>query len=59
MPQTASITLGAALVAVLDYRFLLAVMTAVIVISVVYLIGGPDAVAPARAVPVPVRDGRA
>jgi hypothetical protein len=59
VPQTASIALGAALVAVVDYRFLLAVMAAVIVISVVYLIGGPDAVAPAGAAPVPVRDGRA
>lgn len=59
VPQTASIALGAALVAVVDYRFLLAVMAAVIVISVVYLIGGPDAVAPAGAAPVTVRDGRA
>jgi MFS family permease len=59
VPQTASIALGAALVAVVDYRLLLAVMAAVIVISVVYLMGGPGAVAPARAAPVPVRDGRA
>ncbi|HEV8278669.1 MAG TPA: hypothetical protein VGQ26_23650 [Streptosporangiaceae bacterium] len=58
MPQTASIALGAALVAVVDYRFLLAAMAAVIVISVVYLIGGPGAVAPARAAPVPVQGGR-
>ena len=55
VPQTASI----ALVAVVDYRLLLAVMAAVLVISVVYLMGGPGAVAPARAAPVPVRDGRA
>jgi hypothetical protein len=33
-------------------------MAAVIVISVVYLIGGPGAVAPARAAPVPVQGGR-
>ena len=59
MPQTASIALGAALVAVVDYRLLRAVMAAVLVISVVYLMGGPGAVAPARAALVPVRDGRA
>jgi MFS family permease len=59
VPQTASIALGAALVAVVDYRLLLAVMAAVLVISVVYLMGGPGAVAPARAALVPVRDGRA
>jgi uncharacterized membrane protein YfcA len=53
VPQTASIALGAALVAVVDYRLLLAVMAAVLVISVVYLMGGPGAVAPARAAPVP------
>ncbi len=41
VPQTASIALGAALVAVVDYRFLLVVMAAVIVISAVCLIG-PD-----------------
>ena len=43
VPQTASIALGAALVAVVDYRLLLAVMAAVLVISVVYLMGGPGA----------------
>jgi len=59
VPQTASIALGAALVAVVDYRLLLAVMAAVLVISVVYLMGGPGAVAPPRAAPVPVRDVRA
>jgi hypothetical protein len=59
VPQTASIALGAALVAVVDYRLLLAVMAAVLVISVVYLMGGPGTVAPARAALVPVRDGRA
>ena len=59
VPQTASIALGAALVAVVDYRLLLAVMAAVLVISVVYLMGGPGAVAPAQAAPVPVRDVRA
>jgi hypothetical protein len=57
-PRSPSIALGAALVAVVDYRLLLAVMAAVLVISVVYLMGGPGAVAPAVA-PVPVRDGRA
>jgi len=59
VPQTASIALGAALVAVVDYRLLLAVMAAVITISVAYLMGGPGAVVTARAAPVPARDGRA
>jgi MFS family permease len=61
MPQTVSIALGAALVAVVDYRLLLAVMAVVIVISAVYLAAerggakdaaGPEKPAPER-VPVP------
>jgi MFS family permease len=65
VPQTVSIALGAALVAVVDYRVLLAVMAVVIVISAVYLAAERDggkaeaglvAAAPAPApgrVPVP------
>jgi MFS family permease len=57
VPQTVSIALGAALVAVVDYRVLLAVMAVVIVISAVYLAAGPggakDAAGPVAAAPVP------
>jgi MFS family permease len=42
VPQTISIALGAALVAVVDYRFLLVAMAVVTVISAVCLIGVPD-----------------
>jgi MFS family permease len=43
VPQTVSIALGAALVAVVDYRLLLAMMTVVIVIAAAYLAGEPRA----------------
>jgi predicted MFS family arabinose efflux permease len=43
VPQTASIALGAALVAVVDYRLLLATMAVVIVIAAAYLAGEPRA----------------
>jgi MFS family permease len=42
VPQTISIALGAALVAVVDYRFLLAAMALVIVLAAAYLAGEPD-----------------
>jgi MFS family permease len=42
VPQTISIALGAALVAVVDYRFLLVAMAVVTVMSAVCLIGVPD-----------------
>jgi MFS family permease len=66
VPQTISIALGAALVALVDYRFLLAAMAVVIVISAAYLVGGPGAgkgrVGPVAevpvAVPVPVPEER-
>jgi hypothetical protein len=66
VPQTISIALGAALVALVDYRFLLAAMAVVIVISAVYLVGEPGAgkgrVGPVAegpvAVPVPVPEER-
>jgi MFS family permease len=55
VPQTVSIALGAALVAVVDYRVLLAVMAVVIVISAVYLAaehgGGQDTAGPVVAGP--------
>jgi len=55
VPQTVSIALGAALIAVVDYRFLLVVMAVVVVLSAVYLIGEPGSgTAP---VPVPERAG--
>jgi MFS family permease len=55
VPQTVSIALGAALVAVVDYRVLLAVMAVVIVISAIYLAAEPRAVkgAPGSEVPAP------
>jgi MFS family permease len=43
VPQTVSIALGAALVAVVDYRILLATMAVVIVIAAAYLAGEPRA----------------
>ena len=43
VPQTVSIALGAALVAVVDYRLLLATMAVVIVIAAAYLAGEPRA----------------
>jgi hypothetical protein len=43
VPQTVSIALGAALVAVVNYRLLLATMTVVIVIAAAYLAGEPRA----------------
>jgi MFS family permease len=43
VPQTVSIALGAALVAVVDYRLLLATMAVVIVIAAAYLAGQPRA----------------
>jgi len=66
VPQTISIALGAALVALVDYRFLLAAMAVVIVISAAYLVGGPGAgkgrAGPVAevpvAVPVPVPEER-
>jgi len=45
VPQTVSIALGAALVAVVDYRVLLAVMAVVIVVSAVYLAAEPGGAA--------------
>jgi hypothetical protein len=42
VPQVVSIALGAALIAVVDYRVLLAVMAAVIMVSAAYLVGRPD-----------------
>jgi hypothetical protein len=55
VPQTVSIALGAALVAVVDYRVLLAVMAVVIVISAIHLAAEPRAVkgAPGSVVPTP------
>jgi MFS family permease len=47
VPQAASIALGAALIAVVDYRVLLAAMAVVIGISAGYLMGQPDAALPA------------
>ena len=41
VPQVVSIAVGAALVAVVDYRLLLVLMAVVIVISAVYLVGEP------------------
>jgi hypothetical protein len=41
VPQTVSIALGAALVAIVDYRLLLATMAVVIVIAAAYLAGQP------------------
>jgi MFS family permease len=43
VPQTVSIALGAALVAIVDYRLLLATMAVVIVIAAAYLAGEPRA----------------
>ena len=43
VPQTVSIALGAALVAIVDYRILLAAMAVVLVIAAAYLMGGPGA----------------
>jgi uncharacterized membrane protein YfcA len=43
VPQTVSIALGAALVAIVDYRLLLATMAVVIVIAAAYLAGQPRA----------------
>jgi Na+/melibiose symporter-like transporter len=62
VPQVVSIALGAALVAVVDYRVLLAVMAAVIMVSAAYLVGRPDPAArqqDASAVPAehPAADG--
>jgi hypothetical protein len=51
VPQAASIALGAALIAVVDYHVLLVVMAAVIVASAAYLVGGPDPAAQAPAGP--------
>jgi hypothetical protein len=42
VPQAASIALGAALIAVVDYRVLLAVLAAIIVLSAIYLVSRPD-----------------
>jgi MFS family permease len=56
VPQTISIALGAALVAVVDYRFLLAAMAAVIVVAAVYLVGEPGSVK--AQVLVPERAGK-
>jgi hypothetical protein len=42
VPQTVSIALGAALIAVVDYRFLLVVMAVVVAASAVYLTAEPD-----------------
>src|SRR5215831_12150827 len=54
VPQTVSIALGAALVAVVDYRFLLAAMAVVIVVAAVYLTGGPGSGTAPVLVPEPV-----
>jgi MFS family permease len=58
VPQTASIALGAALIAVVDYRILLVVMAVVVVASAVYLAAEPasgkDASAPMPGVTSPV-----
>ena len=48
MPQTVSIALGAALVAVVDYRLLLATMAVVIVIAAAYLAGEPGPAKPRK-----------
>lgn len=48
VPQAASIAVGAALIAVVDYRVLLAVMTVVIAVSAAYLVAQP-VTAPAAA----------
>jgi MFS family permease len=54
VPQAASIALGAALIAVVDYRVLLAAMAVVIVISAGYLMGRPGAGLRPRPVTSPV-----
>jgi MFS family permease len=58
VPQTASIALGAALIAVVDYRILLVVMAVVVVASAVYLAAEPasgkNASAPMPGVTSPV-----
>jgi hypothetical protein len=51
VPQTVSIALGAALVAVVDYRLLLATMAVVIVIAAAYLAGEPRARKAQKAAP--------
>jgi MFS family permease len=53
VPQAASIALGAALIAVVDYRVLLAAMAVVIVISAGYLVGRPGTAIPAGPVDCP------
>lgn len=54
VPQAASIAVGAALIAVVDYRVLLAAMAVVIVISAGYLVGQPGAALPAGPAAGPV-----
>jgi Na+/melibiose symporter-like transporter len=58
VPQTASIALGAALIAVVDYRILLVVMTVVVAASAVYLAAEP-ASGKDRAAPVTGETGPA
>jgi MFS family permease len=49
VPQVVSIALGAALIAIVDYRILLAVMAVVTVVAALYLVGRPDPAYPAVA----------
>jgi hypothetical protein len=59
VPQTVSIALGAALVAIVDYRLLLATMAVVIVIAAAYLAGQPRArKSPESDVMPPASDGQ-
>ena len=56
VPQAASVALGAALIAVVNYRILLLAMAAVIAVSAAYLAAGRDPVA--GPVPQPCRNRR-
>jgi MFS family permease len=49
IPQVASIALGAALIAIVDYRILLVAMAVVTVAAALYLVGRPDPAYPAVA----------
>jgi len=58
VPQTVSIALGAALVAIVDYRLLLATMAVVIVIAAAYLAGPRARKSPEGGALPPASDGQ-